>query len=254
MRHLDGVYTQRFNRDTKTDGPLFRGRYQAALIDADVYLQNVSRYVHLNPVDVGLVKRAEDYPYSSYRGYLDPGYAPAWLRTAVVLAMFGKREARMSYRRFVESGIDETTRSFYQDSRLPTVLGSDDFRERVQSWLDTGDLVDHPEIPQARRVGRPIDLARVGEAVCTAFAVGESELRQVAPGPGRVSAKARAAFVHLARVEGGYTLEAIASWLGYRRYGSAAGALHRLRRDLASDASLRRRLDLARRLMINEKT
>jgi hypothetical protein len=38
MRHIDGVYTQRFNRYHKRVGPLFRGRYKAILIDADVYL------------------------------------------------------------------------------------------------------------------------------------------------------------------------------------------------------------------------
>ena len=32
MRHLDGIYTQRFNRRHGRDGPLFRGRYRAILI------------------------------------------------------------------------------------------------------------------------------------------------------------------------------------------------------------------------------
>ena len=43
MRHINGVYTQRYNRSNKTDGSLFRGRYQAILVDSDAYL------LHLNP-------------------------------------------------------------------------------------------------------------------------------------------------------------------------------------------------------------
>ena len=35
MRHLDGVYTQRHNRMSKTDGALFRGRYKAIVVDED---------------------------------------------------------------------------------------------------------------------------------------------------------------------------------------------------------------------------
>ena len=35
MRHVDGIYTQRFNRRHGRDGPLFRGRYRAILVDAD---------------------------------------------------------------------------------------------------------------------------------------------------------------------------------------------------------------------------
>ncbi len=50
MRHIDGLYTQRFNRGHRRDGSLFRGRYKAILVDADEYLLAVVRYVHLNPV------------------------------------------------------------------------------------------------------------------------------------------------------------------------------------------------------------
>ena len=42
MRHINGVYTQRYNRSNKTDGALFRGRYKAILVDSD--------YIHLNPL------------------------------------------------------------------------------------------------------------------------------------------------------------------------------------------------------------
>jgi REP element-mobilizing transposase RayT len=254
MRHLDGVYTQRFNRDVETDGALFRGRYQAALIDADAYLLRVSRYVHLNPVDAGIVRRPEDYPHSSYRGYLASRSAPKWLQTSAILDLFGKNDPRKSYRGFVEGGVDKTTRSFYPDSRLPTVVGNEEFQEWVQSWLVAGDCVDHPEMPETRRVGNVVDFETIGDAVCRAFNVAESELRQLSPEPGRESAKARAAFVYLARLNGGHRLDKIAAWLGYRRYGSAAGALHRLRRDLERDSSLRRRFDAARQDLIKEKT
>ena len=43
MRHLNGVYTQRYNRMRGTDGPLFRGRYKAIVVDADHYLLHLSR-------------------------------------------------------------------------------------------------------------------------------------------------------------------------------------------------------------------
>ena len=52
MRHINGIYTQRYNRLRKTDGPLFRGRYKAILVDADAYLLQLSRYIHRNPVEV----------------------------------------------------------------------------------------------------------------------------------------------------------------------------------------------------------
>lgn len=57
MRHINGVYTQKFNRLLKIDGPLFRGRYKAQLVDDDCYQLIVSRYIHLNPVEAGLVNK-----------------------------------------------------------------------------------------------------------------------------------------------------------------------------------------------------
>ena len=33
MRHVNGAYTRRYNRLKRADGPLFRGRYKAILVD-----------------------------------------------------------------------------------------------------------------------------------------------------------------------------------------------------------------------------
>ena len=55
MRHVNGVYTQRFNRNHVLDGQLFRGRYKAILVEGDSYLLELLRYVHRNPLEAGLV-------------------------------------------------------------------------------------------------------------------------------------------------------------------------------------------------------
>src|SRR3972149_269634 len=56
LRHIDGVYTQRFNRRHGHDGPLFRGRYKALLIEADSYLLQLVRYIHRNPLEAGVAE------------------------------------------------------------------------------------------------------------------------------------------------------------------------------------------------------
>ncbi len=86
MRHLDGVYTQRFNKSQKRDGPLFRGRYKSILIDADNYLLQVSRYIHLNPVEANIVELPQEYHWSSCRFFLDSTGAPSWLYLEHTLA------------------------------------------------------------------------------------------------------------------------------------------------------------------------
>src|SRR3989338_4608181 len=61
MRHLDGLYTQSFNRRYTRVGPLLQGRYKAILVDKDNYSMQLARYIHLNPVQAKLAVRPEGY-------------------------------------------------------------------------------------------------------------------------------------------------------------------------------------------------
>ena len=66
MRHLNGVFTQATNRRHRRSGRLFQGRFKGILVDKESYLLELSRYVVLNPVRAGMVKRPEDWHWSSY--------------------------------------------------------------------------------------------------------------------------------------------------------------------------------------------
>jgi len=70
MRHINGAYTTYYNTKRKRFGHLLQGRYKAILVDKDAYAQELSRYVHLNPVWAGMAKRPEEYGWSSYRFYI----------------------------------------------------------------------------------------------------------------------------------------------------------------------------------------
>jgi putative transposase len=50
MAHINGAYTMYFNIKRKRFGHLFQGRYKAILVEADEYAEELSRYIHLNPV------------------------------------------------------------------------------------------------------------------------------------------------------------------------------------------------------------
>ena len=78
MRHISGVYTQKFNRRHGFDGPLFRGRYKSILIDADIYLLQLVRYVHRNPLKAGLCDM-DKYKWSSHKGYLSVAKKWNWI-------------------------------------------------------------------------------------------------------------------------------------------------------------------------------
>ena len=63
-------YTKAINKRYSKIGGLFQGAFQAKLIERDEYLLHLSRYIHLNPVNAGIVKCPEEWPYSSYLEYI----------------------------------------------------------------------------------------------------------------------------------------------------------------------------------------
>lgn len=67
---LTNSYTKFYNTKFNRIGPLFQGQFKAVLIESDEQLVHVSRYIHLNPVVSYLVKRPEQYEWSSYKEYL----------------------------------------------------------------------------------------------------------------------------------------------------------------------------------------
>jgi len=90
LHNLSFRYTRWINTQQARSGPVFQGRYKAILVDADQYLLQLIRYIHLNPVRAGLVKDPVAYPWSSHRAYLGREELP-WLSKDWVLSYFTKR-------------------------------------------------------------------------------------------------------------------------------------------------------------------
>jgi putative transposase len=88
MRHMNGVYTQRFNRRHGRVGHVFQGRYKAILVDREPYLLELVRYVILNPVRAGMVTSPAHWRWSSYHATVGQMPAPDWLDTDWVLSQF----------------------------------------------------------------------------------------------------------------------------------------------------------------------
>jgi len=95
-------YTKAINKRYARVGSLFQGRFKAILVDKNEYLLHLSRYIHLNPVAARLMKRPEDWEFSSYPEYvgLRKGTLP---KPNVVLLQFPSSDA---YRRFVETYVE----------------------------------------------------------------------------------------------------------------------------------------------------
>ncbi|WP_145035126.1 transposase [Caulifigura coniformis] len=100
MQSLSQAYTNAINRARGRVGPLFQGRFESRHVERDEYFLHLSRYIHLNPVVAGLVSRAEDWEFSSYRDYSNWRAGDLPSREAVLRSF----ESGDAYCRFVNGG------------------------------------------------------------------------------------------------------------------------------------------------------
>ncbi|TKB93367.1 MAG: addiction module toxin RelE [Nitrospira sp.] len=178
MRQLNGVYTQAFNRRYQRVGHVLQGRFKAIVVDRDSYLLELCRYVVLNPVRARRTRKADTYPWSSYRATAGLAPTPPYLTTDWLLSQFGlqRAAAQRKYQAFVAEGIGQG--SPWEEVRGQVLLGNERFIERLAPGLRDKRLLK--EIPRRQRfAARPTlsqifgsktrtDRVRRNEAICRA--------------------------------------------------------------------------------------
>ena len=193
MQNLCFRYTQWVNSRQKRVGHLFQGRYKAIVVDADAYLVEMVRYIHLNPVRAKLVKIPEAYPWSGHRAYMGHEELP-WLTTEWVLSQFAQRlkTARTKYDKFVQYGRDEGHRQeFHRGTSEGRILGDDTFIERVYSESEDGEK-------------KSVTLDEIIESVGKVYGLTEEEM--VSGGKCRNPSEARGMIAYLVREVSGMSL------------------------------------------------
>ena len=245
MRHVNGVYTQRYNRLKNTDGPLFRGRFKAVLVESDAYLLQLTRYIHRNPIDMKrpLVAERVTYPWSSYPAYLNKSPAPLWLNREFSYQLLGKKNRYQAYRRFVEQGVDEEILAFYGKGNLKPVLGSDEFIESVLSEIE----LNRPYFNELQ--DRLPAISTIVTAVAQQMKVEEKSI--YASARGRRSANpARWMALFLSREVGKHSLNDICQAFGMTHISGVAQAIKSL--NMAVDDN--KKLSKAKNILIHDLT
>ncbi len=118
MQKLLTGHATYFNKKYNRVGHLFQNRYKSILVQAEIYLLKLVRYIHINPLKAGFVRdynMLNRYLWTGHTGLIHTGYYP-WQETAEVLNAFSgnKTNKVKKYAQFVE-GPEE---NIYQDGRF----------------------------------------------------------------------------------------------------------------------------------------
>jgi len=239
MRHLNGVYTQYFNRSTGRDGPLFRGRYKSILVGDPNYWLELSRYIHRNPLEEGLVTYPDEYCWSSYPAYIGMVDVPDWLHIEDVLGATGiGQQSRSCYRDFVINKTHEEITRFYAKEKLHPVLGDESFKLDVMSYFN-----ENVDVPDVRRTRIRSSRENVLASVCKFYGIPLEDLFKSGRGRG-VTNPARSVAMYILQQECDCKLSDIASLFSLASYKSASSIIRHVRVQLEKDNRLQNDMNL----------
>ena len=250
MRHFNITYTSAFNRRHNRAGHLYQGRYKSLLVDADHYLKEVSRYIHLNPVRIKKhahktveekIRLLDQHRYSSFGGYIRLKKRADFINYQRILECFGgdTSEGRKRYRRFVFNGLTGDPEGISDLVNKMGIIGDSEFVAHIrQSYLEKDSGKSHREQPQlkvARNYWLPEDLIR---KVSQILEKDEDEICRRGK-----NSKDRAILMEILYRFCNITQAEVGRFAGGIDYSAVSVARKRLRLRMESDAALKQQFE-----------
>ncbi|MCK4505185.1 MAG: transposase [Candidatus Aegiribacteria sp.] len=150
MHLLHSTYAQYFNKRHDFVGHVFQGRFHSILVQRELYLLELCRYIVLNPLRAGLVKHPGEYIWSSFNEMAGiVRQEDSILSTEWVLSRFGTEldEARKNYIHFILEGIDKPSPFSHTVGKI--FLGNKEFLSSLENILKP--VINKKSIPREQR-------------------------------------------------------------------------------------------------------
>jgi REP element-mobilizing transposase RayT len=237
MRGLLTGYAVYFNHRYKRCGYLYQNRYKSILCQEEIYLLELVRYVHLNPLRAKLVKDMSElsrYEWSGHAALLGNTRCP-WQSMDEVLQRFGadKQSQLINYENFVAEGEEAGRRDDLTGGGLLRSAGGWKgvlaLRRSNEQWrsdervLGEGsfveDVLEKAGTPsdEFRIRSKGWDIVRLGQWLREQYAVETSRIRKKVRTASLSQAKA--IFAYAAAIELGISRKEVGEYLNCTRAG-----------------------------------
>ena len=128
MRRIGASYVYWYNWQYNRKGHLFQDRYKSEPVQDDTYFLTVLRYIHQNPLKAGLVKKVDEYKWSSFNEYTKETQI---VNTDYALAMFSE-DRKMALKKFKEFNMMDNNDKCLEITPERKTISDKKIRELVQ--------------------------------------------------------------------------------------------------------------------------
>ena len=234
MHGINGSYTGYFNRKYERSGHLFQGRYKGILIDKDVYLLQLSRYVHMNPVRAKIVEEPEHYKWGSYPSYIGKEKEYEWVEYSWILSNYGndRESAKKRYREYIEESLNTDIENPAKNPYGQIILGDDKFIEKIRNRLKGKSI--SKEIAERKRILKSPSPEDIIKKVADVFGVD----RDVINDKNIRNNVARKAAVYLVHRYSGISNEEAGKIFGGIHYSAVSKVSARLKEEFGNNKGL----------------
>ncbi|MGI6677818.1 MAG: REP-associated tyrosine transposase [Dehalobacterium sp.] len=152
MKRIGVSFVWYYNQKYKTTGHLFQDRFRSEKVETDKYLLTVIRYIHQNPLKAQLVKRVEQWRWSSCLGYYGGKiYPEGLLDNDLILKMFSEEEAK-AREEFKQFNVQENKDSCLDDINSKKVkLSDEEARPEILKVIDGLEIAQIKSLPKKER-------------------------------------------------------------------------------------------------------
>lgn len=247
MRHLNGIYTQRYNKMHGYDGQLFRGRYKSILVDEDTYLLELLKYIHKKPVKAKLVENLNDYPWSSHKGYFSKKKDHDWLNKEFVFSMLhrDKRKWKKEYKKLMSEDSEDKITEIFESKKLPSFIGSENFVDWVKKKFYKPD-----DKKRIQTTSFAPSTKKIIQGVCNYFDVDEDEI--LVSKRGMLNTPRNIAIYLVRKIRRETHLE-ISGYFKINSFSSVSSAINRFEKRIKTDVELKNIVEEIKSQIINSQ-
>jgi len=187
MQRFNTAYIAYYNIRHHRSGHLYQGRFKAIVVEADAYLLELSRYIHLNPVRVrGMggtssgekMEMLTTYSWSSFPGYIQTKGRDAFMHYEEVLGYVGgdTKRGRERYRNFVKQGLDRDIEDPLKAVKGNAIVGTEGFISWLTEKFLDGRVLRNKDYPHVKQLRKSIPVAEIARVVAAEYGVSPDEI------------------------------------------------------------------------------